>query len=56
MVVTHDLHLAERIADRVAFLHQGRFRFLGDWEEAQNTEDELFASFLAGQEEARDVA
>jgi phospholipid/cholesterol/gamma-HCH transport system ATP-binding protein len=56
VVVTHDLPLARTVGDRVAFLDGGRFRFLGDWAEADRSEDELFAGFLAGREEAEDAA
>jgi phospholipid/cholesterol/gamma-HCH transport system ATP-binding protein len=56
VVVTHDLPLARAVADRVAFLDAGHFRFLGDWSEADRSDDELFAGFLAGREEAEDAA
>lgn len=56
VVVTHDLALAERVGDRLAFLHQKRFRFLGDWAAAHNTEDQEFANFLAGREDHEDAA
>jgi phospholipid/cholesterol/gamma-HCH transport system ATP-binding protein len=56
VVVTHDIPLARTVGDRVAFLHAGRFRFLGDWSEAERSDDELFAGFLAGREEVEDAA
>ncbi len=56
VVVTHDIPLAHRVADRLAFLHEGRFRFLGDWTEAEASEDEIFSGFLAGREEQDDAA
>ena len=56
VVVTHDLALARAIADRVAFLEDGRFRFLGTWDEAQSTTDFLLARFLAGEEEDENVS
>jgi phospholipid/cholesterol/gamma-HCH transport system ATP-binding protein len=34
VVVTHDIVTARMVADRVAFLHQGRFQFLGTFDEA----------------------
>jgi phospholipid/cholesterol/gamma-HCH transport system ATP-binding protein len=34
IAVTHDIVAARTIADRVAFLHQGRFQFVGTFEEA----------------------
>jgi phospholipid/cholesterol/gamma-HCH transport system ATP-binding protein len=51
VVVTHDLHLAQTVASRIAFLEEGRFRFVGTWEEAQNSDDPLLGHFLAGRRE-----
>lgn len=51
VVVTHDLALARTIADRVAFIENGAFRFLGTWAEAQSSSDSLLTRFLAGEEE-----
>ncbi len=56
VIVTHDLVLTRKTADRVAFLDCGAFRFVGTWEEAERSEDELLRAFLAGEEEMRDVA
>lgn len=56
VVVTHDIPLARTVGDRIAFLHRGRFRFLGDWDAADASDDELFAGFLAGREETEDAA
>jgi len=51
VVVTHDLHLAQTVASRLAFLDEGRFRFVGTWDEAQQSDDPLLGHFLAGQRE-----
>ena len=51
VVVTHDLPLARLVGDRIAFLDQGKFRFLGSWGEADTTDDPLLRDFLAGKEE-----
>ncbi|MBP1643745.1 MAG: transport system ATP-binding protein [Acidobacteria bacterium] len=56
IVVTHDVALVRRVADRLAFLDQGRFRFVGTAEEAERSDDPLLAAFLAGREEDSDVA
>lgn len=56
VVVTHDIPLARTVSDRVAFLDGGRFRFVGDWDEAEASDDDLFAGFLAGREEVEDAA
>ncbi len=51
VVVTHDLMLTRKIATRIAFLHEGRFRFLGTWEEAESGKDDLLHRFLTGRRE-----
>lgn len=51
VVVTHDIALARLVGDRVAFLNEGRFSFIGDWAEADRASVPLFADFLAGREE-----
>jgi phospholipid/cholesterol/gamma-HCH transport system ATP-binding protein len=56
VVVTHDIALARRVGDRLGFIDGGRFRFLGTWEEAESSPDELLGDFLAGREEADDGA
>ena len=57
VVVTHDVPLARRVGDRVAFLDGGRFRFQGTWEEADACPDRALRAFLAGlDEEEADVA
>jgi phospholipid/cholesterol/gamma-HCH transport system ATP-binding protein len=58
-VVTHDISLARTVGDRIAFLSNGKFRFIGDWQEAdaQNArEDAELRDFLAGREEDEDAA
>lgn len=56
VVVTHDIALARLVGDRVAFLTEGRFSFLGTWEEADRSPDPLLANFLAGCEEDENAA
>lgn len=56
VVVTHDVALARRVADRFAFLERGRFRFVGSFDEAGRSDDPLLGAFLAGREEDADVA
>jgi phospholipid/cholesterol/gamma-HCH transport system ATP-binding protein len=46
VVVTHDLHSAFFVADRMAFLHEGRIVFLGTPDEAQRTSQPLLREFL----------
>ena len=56
VVVTHDLALARRVGDRVAFLEDGKFRFTGTWEEADRADDPHLSAFLAGRSEESDAA
>ena len=56
VVVTHDLALVRRTADRIAFLDAGNFRFIGTWAEADQSEDTLLRDFLAGKEGKQDVS
>ena len=48
IVVTHDIHSAFTVGDRIAFLHEGRIRFDGSIDEARNTEESLLRNFLHG--------
>ncbi|HEV7786082.1 MAG TPA: ABC transporter ATP-binding protein [Thermoanaerobaculia bacterium] len=56
VVVTHDIPLARRVGDRLALLVDGRFCFLGTWQEADASQDPLVADFLAGREEDEENA
>ena len=56
VVVTHDLPLAREVADRVGFLSDGSFRFLGTWAEAEKSADNQLSDFLAGRSEEAEVA
>lgn len=51
VVVTHDIPLARRVGDRIALLADGSFCFLGDWREAESSNDPRLQDFLAGREE-----
>ncbi|MGC2639398.1 MAG: ATP-binding cassette domain-containing protein [Acidobacteriaceae bacterium] len=46
IVVTHDMRFAERLADRVLFLHQGRAEFFGTLEEMKHSDDEVLRQFF----------
>jgi phospholipid/cholesterol/gamma-HCH transport system ATP-binding protein len=50
-VVTHDIPLARRVGDRIALLADGKFRFVGNWEEAERSDDSALQDFLTGREE-----
>ena len=45
IVVTHDTHLARKLADRVVFLHEGRVAFFGPWAEFESTADPFLRHF-----------
>ncbi len=45
VVVTHDTHLAKKLADRVVFLHEGRVAFFGGWAEFESTDDRFLRNF-----------
>ncbi len=46
IVVTHDTHLARRLADRIVFLHDGQVLFFGTWQEFESTDDPFLRNFL----------
>jgi phospholipid/cholesterol/gamma-HCH transport system ATP-binding protein len=46
IVVTHDLHSAKTIADRLALLNEGSVAIEGNFEELRKSEDEFVAEFL----------
>jgi phospholipid/cholesterol/gamma-HCH transport system ATP-binding protein len=45
IVVTHDTHLAKKLADRVIFLQEGRVAFFGTWPEFENSSDPFLKNF-----------
>jgi phospholipid/cholesterol/gamma-HCH transport system ATP-binding protein len=49
VVVTHDMGCTNYVADRVAFLDQGRVAFLGTPAELATAPNPLLRAFLAGQ-------
>jgi phospholipid/cholesterol/gamma-HCH transport system ATP-binding protein len=46
IVVTHDTHLAKKLADRVIFLAEGRIAFFGTWTELKQSPDPFLRNFL----------
>src|ERR1700690_2461804 len=50
IVVTHDTHLAKKLADRVIFLQEGRLGFFGTWKELENSNEPYLRNFLAQDE------
>lgn len=45
IVVTHDTHLARRLADRVIFLHDAGVGFFGTWAEFEESEEPFLRNF-----------
>jgi phospholipid/cholesterol/gamma-HCH transport system ATP-binding protein len=46
IVVTHDTHLAKKLADRVIFLQEGGIAFFGSWLELETSKDPFLRNFL----------
>lgn len=49
IVVTHDIVSCFTVADRIAFLWEGRLRFVGTTDEASRSRDAELISFLTGE-------
>jgi phospholipid/cholesterol/gamma-HCH transport system ATP-binding protein len=49
IAVTHDMHSAFKIGDRIAMLDEGKIAFLGTVEEAKVTGNRVVRQFIAGQ-------
>lgn len=45
IVVTHDTHLAKRLADNVVFLQDGQVTFFGPWKEFEDSNDPFLHNF-----------
>ena len=48
VVVTHDMQSADKIADRIAFLHEGRVYFCGTPAELRDSRDPVVLNFISG--------
>jgi len=46
IVVTHDTHLAKRLADTVVFLQDGKAQVFGSWKEFESSNDPFLRDFL----------
>lgn len=46
IVVTHDMRLAKKLADRIVFLHEGNARFFGTMAEMEASDDPIIHEFL----------
>jgi phospholipid/cholesterol/gamma-HCH transport system ATP-binding protein len=45
IVVTHDTHLAKKLADTVVFLQEGRVTYFGPWDGFENSDDPFIVNF-----------
>ncbi|HXT87611.1 MAG TPA: ATP-binding cassette domain-containing protein [Verrucomicrobiae bacterium] len=45
IVVTHDTHLARKLADRIIFLQEGRVTFFGTWHEFEDSQEPFIRNF-----------
>jgi phospholipid/cholesterol/gamma-HCH transport system ATP-binding protein len=45
IVVTHDTHLAKKLADNLVFLQDGRVSFFGPWKDFENSADTFLRNF-----------
>ena len=46
IVVTHDMRLAKKLADRVVFLHEARVIFFGPYKEMEQSDEPIVQEFL----------
>jgi phospholipid/cholesterol/gamma-HCH transport system ATP-binding protein len=46
IVVTHDTHLAKRLADNVVFLQDGKAQVFSSWAEFENSKDPFLRNFI----------
>ena len=46
VVVTHDMRLAKKLADRVVFLHEGKAIFFGSYPEMEKSREQIIQEFL----------
>lgn len=56
VVVTHDMRLARKLADRIVFLHEARVLFLGTYAEMAKSEEPIVQEFLSLDEMHLEVA
>jgi phospholipid/cholesterol/gamma-HCH transport system ATP-binding protein len=56
IVVTHDMTSAFMVADRIAYLHEGRIYFQGTPQQVRESTDPLVQKFVKGISEAADAA
>ena len=50
IVITHDMHSVLAIADRAAFIYQGRMHWVGSIDELHSSEDQVLCDFVRANE------
>ncbi len=55
VVVTHDMRLAEKLADRIVFLHEAHVVFFGTYEEMTRSQEPILQEFLKLDELKKDI-
>ena len=55
VVVTHDMRLAKKLADRIVFLHEARVIFFGPYNEMEQSTEPIVHEFLELDELTLDV-
>ncbi|MDP8208294.1 MAG: ATP-binding cassette domain-containing protein [Candidatus Electryonea clarkiae] len=50
LTITHDMHSASTIADRIVLLHKGEFKDLGTPDEANSNDDPIVRQFIHGED------
>lgn len=55
LVISHDIPSALRLADQIAFLHEGQFAFWGSPEEFKKTDHEVIRRFLDADKKSFEV-
>ena len=51
VTISHDISCVEKIADRIAFIHKGSLRWVGNIQEMKDTKDTYLYKFIHGQSE-----
>jgi phospholipid/cholesterol/gamma-HCH transport system ATP-binding protein len=47
VVVTHDMRLAQKLAERIVFLHEAKVLFFGTYAEMEKSEEPIVREFLS---------
>jgi phospholipid/cholesterol/gamma-HCH transport system ATP-binding protein len=56
VAITHDMHSAYKISDRIAMLYDGRIRFQGTPDQVRACEDPVVKGFIEGRPDLWEVA